>query len=89
MIVTILVLIWYFSALSQFNASIFIFFFFINILANISFPGTGNFIGELLISISLIKSFHFFFVFLVLFSLIFNVVFSFFLLVRILFGPFY
>jgi len=78
----------YYTALVNFMPVWSIFFFFA-ILTNISFPGTCNFIGELLIATGLVKSFHFTIAAFTLFSTFFNVAFSIWFFNRLVYGPFH
>lgn len=64
---------------------LFSFFFLIFTLANMSFPGTSNFIGEFLVLVSLIND-NFFICFLSTFCIIFGAVYSIWLYNRIIFG---
>jgi len=78
----------YYTALVNFMPLWTIFFFFA-ILTNISFPGTCNFIGEILIAAGLVKSFNFTISAFTLFATFFNVAFSIWFFNRMVFGPFY
>jgi NADH:ubiquinone oxidoreductase subunit 4 (subunit M) len=79
-------LIYYFGGLSQIMPVFSFFFFFFNI-ANFSFPGTSNFIGELLLLIGIVKSNIFIFL-LVGFGILFGTCFSILLLNKVIFGTF-
>jgi len=77
--------IYYYSGLI-YSMPIFSLFFFIFILGNISFPFTGNFIGELLVSISLFEFFHFFSFFFIFFGIFFVSIYCIWFVIRILYG---
>jgi NADH:ubiquinone oxidoreductase subunit 4 (subunit M) len=66
---------------------IFSFFFFIFSFLNISFPGTIGFVGELLVLTGFLNI-NFFYTFLVILCLILSVIYSIWLLNRIIFGNF-
>ena len=77
-------LIYYFGGLCQIMPIFSIFFFFFNI-ANFSFPGTSNFIGELLLLVGIVKSNVFIFL-LSGFGILFGTCFSILLLNKVIFG---
>ena len=79
-------LIYYFGGLAQIMPLFSFFFFFFNI-ANFSFPGTSNFIGELLILVGILKSNIFIFL-LVGFGILFGTCFSILLLNKVVFGTY-
>ncbi len=60
-------------------------FFFFSTLANMSFPGTSNFIGELLIFIGLFQK-NYFIVFFAAFGIVLSAIYSIWLFNRIFFG---
>ncbi len=62
-------------------------FFFLFILANISFPGTSNFVGEFLVLVGVFEN-NLFITFLAVFSIILSAIYSIWLINRILFGNF-
>lgn len=77
----------YYSGLVN-NMPLFSFFFFILILANMSFPLTFNFIGEFLILLGILKKNKFIF-FLLALSTIFSCIYSIWVYNRICFGNFF
>lgn len=77
--------IYYYSGLI-FTMPIFSLFFIFFILGNISFPFTGNFIGELLISISLFEFFHLFSFLFIFFGIFFVSVYCIWFLIRLIYG---
>jgi NADH:ubiquinone oxidoreductase subunit 4 (subunit M) len=74
----------YYSAL-VFLMPIFSLIYFINILSNFAFPGTFNFIGEILVIISIFKNSNTI-LFLSIFPMILSLIYSFFFFSRIFFG---
>ena len=74
----------YYSAL-VFLMPIFSLIYFINILSNFAFPGTFNFIGEILVIISIFKNINNI-LFLSIFPMILSLIYSFFFFSRIFFG---